>query len=362
MEFGIFSESGYRRNAVAAQAYAEDIQEIVVADRLGFREAWVAETNAVRPTTVTHASLIIANAAAVTKQIRFGSGIRQLPLHHPVSLVQEANLLDQVTGGRYIFGYGGTHLLSLAQLYMRGIDVGPDDTRPMVTEGVEFLMKCWTSDEPFDFQGRYWRGKDIHVLPKSFQQPHPPIAAACTGSFETIELAAGHGFVPLFGRGNDRAENVRQWAETYLECATAAGWTPTRRSFHVTHFVYVADTDDKARADLRPSMTALLEARRGESLLYQMHRPPEDRTQEMSFDGMCDQGAFWVGSPDTVSQRVRDYFVATGGFGVLLFSAGQPFATPRKRARSMRLFMERVAPRLSDLDPDRELAATAATR
>ena len=48
MEFGLFSESGYRRDPVTAQAYDEDVAEIVEGDRLSFAEAWIAETNRVR--------------------------------------------------------------------------------------------------------------------------------------------------------------------------------------------------------------------------------------------------------------------------------------------------------------------------
>ena len=167
MQFGLFSESGNRRHEVAAQTFQEDLDEIVLGDELGFSEAWIAEPNRVRPNTVTQAHMLMCKAAGLTKNIRFGTGIRQLPLHHPVDVVQEANMCDQVTQGRYTFGYGGTHLISHEQMRMRGID--SKDTRAMVYESIDFILKCWNSSEPFDFEGRFWRGYDVHVLPRSFQ-------------------------------------------------------------------------------------------------------------------------------------------------------------------------------------------------
>lgn len=352
MQFGLFSESGRRRDGSPAQAFAEDVAEVVLADKLGFREAWIAEPNNDRPTSVTHAHMLMCKAAGLTRQIRFGSGIRQLPLHHPVDVVQQANMCDQVTQGRYMFGYGGTHLLKLEPLHMRGIDVGNDQTRAMVFESIELILKCWSSSEPFDFEGRFWRGTGIQVLPPPFQTPHPPIAAACSGSADTIELAARNGFIPLFGRGAETAQEIRAWGDLYLDAALAAGRRPARRDFHVTRVVYVADTDAQAREHVREGLTQILEVSKREPSRVRSQIPPGGTLDDLTFDFEMDRARYWVGAPDTVYQHIKDYYAASGGFGVLLLAAGQAFATPRRLARSMRLFMRDVAPRLAHLDPD----------
>ncbi len=361
MQFGLFSESGHRHNPIAATTYQEDVDEIVLADELGFREAWIAEPNHVRANTVTHASMIICKAAGLTEQIKFGSAIRQLPLHHPVELVQEANMCDQVTQGRYLFGYGGTHLASHEQLNMRGIQLnGNDDTRAMVHESIEIIQKAWASPKPFDFEGRFWSGRDVHVLPKPFQQPHPPIAAACSGSADTIELAARHGFIPLFGRGSDSAEDIRGMSELYLRVAAANGQPVSRGTFHVAHVIYVGDTDREALDDVRENLSILLEERKREGPYLQKHVPPGKTLDDLTFDYMRDTGFYWVGSPDTIAETISEYYEESGGFGILLIFAGLPIASQAKVARSMRLLMEEVAPRLAHLDPDRQLATAVA--
>ena len=361
MDFGIFSESGHRPHPVAADAYDEDLAEVVLADKLGIKEAWIAEPNHVRPNTVTHASLLMSRAAAMTKNIRFGSGIRQIPLHNPVAVVQEANMLDQITHGRYIFGYGGTHLVTHEQLDMRGIDVGHEDTRLMVYEAVDLMLKCWRSAEPFDFDGRFWHGKGIQVLPKPFQQPHPPIAAGCSGSTETLQLAGRHGFMPLMGRGSDTAEEIRQYGDIYLRAAEEAGITGSRRDFRVARIIYVADTNRQAREDVRGGLSYLIADRKKEPIYLTRRLLPGQTLDDITYDYMVDSGAYWVGDPETIYKRIKDYYDESGGFGMLLIYAGLPLAPQRKLARSLRLIMEQVAPRLASLDPE-PVPALAAVR
>jgi alkanesulfonate monooxygenase SsuD/methylene tetrahydromethanopterin reductase-like flavin-dependent oxidoreductase (luciferase family) len=83
---GIFS-NGERANQLAADTYDEDLHEIVAADKLGMKEAWVSEhvprgDGSTRPDTVPVADLLICKAAALTRQIRLGPAVR------PVSFYQ----------------------------------------------------------------------------------------------------------------------------------------------------------------------------------------------------------------------------------------------------------------------------------
>ncbi len=354
MEFGLFSESGYRLNAVAGDAFREDLAEIVRGDRLGCCEAWIAEPNNVRINTVTDANFMICQLAGLTKQIRLGPGIRSLPLIHPINIVREANMCDHLTGGRYMLGYGGTRMATMEQAHQRGLPFSREEARPAVYEAIELIVRAWTATEPFDFEGSYWQAEQVNVLPKPFQQPHPPIATACSGASETLEIAARHGFIPLLGRGNDKAEEIRGWAGEYVEAAERAGRAPSRHTFRATHFVYVAETDQQALADTREGLTYVLERRKREVAIFLQSRiPPGGTLDDLTFDYMADCGYYWIGSPDTVYQRIKDYYDESGGFGVLLMSVGLPVATSRKRARSMKRFMTEVAPRLAALDPDR---------
>ncbi|MBJ7598153.1 MAG: LLM class flavin-dependent oxidoreductase [Candidatus Dormibacteraeota bacterium] len=98
MDFGIFSQH-HRPGRAVADAYDDDEFELLTADRLGYREAWISEH-------AFPAELLICKLAARTEQIRLGPGVRPLAIHHPLQVAIEANACDQLTRGRYQLGFG----------------------------------------------------------------------------------------------------------------------------------------------------------------------------------------------------------------------------------------------------------------
>src|SRR5438046_776273 len=109
MHIGMFS-NGNRHRPIAQPTYEEDLREIILADELGLRECWVSEHGVFvafnAPDQLPSADLFICKAAALTKQIRLGPGIRSLPFHHPLQIATEAAVCDHLTGGRYNAGFG----------------------------------------------------------------------------------------------------------------------------------------------------------------------------------------------------------------------------------------------------------------
>jgi alkanesulfonate monooxygenase SsuD/methylene tetrahydromethanopterin reductase-like flavin-dependent oxidoreductase (luciferase family) len=80
----------------------------------------------------------------------------------------------------------------------------------------------------------------------------------------------------------------------------------------------------------------------------------------VTFDELAEAGLYCLGDPDTVARQLRQFYDEAGGFGTLLIVTGKKWATPEKVARSMRLFMEQVAPKLRDLVPARDPDSVAA--
>ncbi|HUZ71726.1 MAG TPA: LLM class flavin-dependent oxidoreductase [Stellaceae bacterium] len=345
MEFGIFSNSRRPQRGVG-DAWTHDIDEIVTADRLGFREAWISEHQ-------SPAELIICKAAGLTQQIRLGSAVRPLAYYHPLQVAIEANACDHLTGGRYQLGVGfGFYPANMEQ---RGLDFSK--TREMMHASIDLILKLWTSQEPVDYDGPFWQGKGMVVKPGAVQAPHPPVAIACTKTTASAELAGRLGLMPLTGDFIPR-ERLRQFGDALVAGARAAGRTPGRRELRATRVIYVAETDAVAREDMRESYTETIRWEIANTPHHQVERiPPGGTLQDITYDYLIDTANIFVGSPDTVTRRILDFYAETGGFGVLMIHAGRDYATAEKRARSMRLFMDEVAPRLRHLDPDRQQAA-----
>lgn len=351
MEFGLFS-NGERRNKIAAFSWEEDIFEIVAAEKLGFTEAWISEhVGGSRPDALPAADLLICKAAALTKRIRLGPGIRPLPLYHPVEVATEACVCDHLTGGRYMAGFGGAGGSNDLML-QRGLGEN-SQRRAMMHESIDLILRCLTASEAFNYEGRFWHGKGITISPKPLQKPHMPIGIACMRTDSTLELAGAKGFLPLVSF-LDAPSVLREMADTFVQAAEQAGRSPSRGNIRIPRYIHVSDSVKKAKAEIRESFMPTIE-RRKRDYAWQFDRllPPGGTIEDITFDYLIDEGAIFVGDPDTVYQGIRGLYDEVGGFGVLLFLAGKDVGTRQQRVRSWRLFMQHVAPRLAELDPDR---------
>lgn len=353
MHFGLFS-NGERSRPIAADTYDEDLHEIQVADELGFAEAWISEhvgrASAMRPDLVSAVEPFIARAAALTRQIRFGPAVRPLPIYQPVQVAIEAAVVDHLTRGRYLFGFGAGGPLDDG-IVMRGLGDNSAAVRhARMQEALELILRCWTSEEPFDFHGRFYEGQQIVTMPRPYQRPHPPLAVASYQTLGTVQWAGREGFIVLVSQYDDAAW-VRTKIDAYEAAARAAGTSADRSAFRVCRFVYVTDSVQTAKDELRPTMAASVEYHKA---LYpdhfDHHLPPSGRLEDVTLDHLIDSGAYFAGDPDTVYQLLRDFYAECGGFGTLLLLLGKEWGTRQQRERSLRLFADQVAPRLAELD------------
>jgi alkanesulfonate monooxygenase SsuD/methylene tetrahydromethanopterin reductase-like flavin-dependent oxidoreductase (luciferase family) len=348
MKFGLFSNNR-RFERSLGEAWDRDIFEIVTAERLGFEEVWISEHQ-------TPAELIIAKAAGLTSTIRMGAGVRPLGYYHPIQVALEANATDQLTHGRYMLGIG--HGFHPRQMEWRGQD--PKDTRAMVEASIELILKLWTADGPVDYDGPYWAGKQMILQCPPVQKPHPPVAIACINTLGSVQLAGRLNLRVLTGDFIP-VSRLRLFGDTLMEAQAKAGHRATRNMLNATRVVYVAETDKKAREDMRESYEKTIAWEIENTPHHQAERIPAGGTlKDITYDYLVDTGNLFIGSPDTVRKRIADFYEEVGGFGTLQFHAGRDYATPEKLARSMELFMGEVAPRLAHLDPDADRTRAAA--
>ena len=353
MEFGVFS-NGIRPHTSAARTYEEDIREIVLADRLGFRDAYISEHHGEPPyinriDTIPAPDLMICKLAGLTSRIRMGAAVRLIHLHHPVDAAIQAAVTDHLTGGRYIFGFGSGFPQPLFS-EERGLSF--EDRHERLNEALDFIRKCWATDEPFDWQGAHWTGKGVVALPKPFAGRDMPMATA-TDSEATIRLAGARGYT-LISAFLESAARLKPKADLYAAAARAAGVADPRRNITVSRIVYIADTERRAIEDLRPAVTHEIgvQAERGFlkmlARFYDLHVPNDER----GIEALVEAGFYLLGDADSVAEKIARFHAESGGFGTFLIVTGKDWATRADRERSMRLFMEQVAPQLRDLVPD----------
>lgn len=196
MRFDLFYELAVPAFAgrTESQVYGETLEEIELADELGFDTAWVVEHHFMRE--YSHAGapdVFLAAAAARTRRIRLGHAVVPLPYHHPVHVAERLATLDILSRGRVEFGFGrGFQPREYAAF---GVDMA--DSRALVEESLAILKRAFAGG-PLRHAGRHYRLDDVEVLPRVVQRPHPPLWMAAV-SPESFELAARLGVGVLAG-------------------------------------------------------------------------------------------------------------------------------------------------------------------
>lgn len=362
MEFGIFS-NGFRPHTSASRTYEEDLSEIVLADQLGFRDAYISEHHGEpvyidKVDTLPVPELLMCKAAGLTKNIRMGAAVKLIHLAHPVDTAIQAAVTDHVVGGgRFIFGFGSGFP---NPLFASERGLSHEDRHPRLRESLDLILKCWTAEGPFDWDGKYWQGKNIVATPRPLNVPHMPMATA-TDTEAMIELAGSRGYT-LLAAQLEPASFIRRKADCYARAAKAAGRVSPLKNIAVARYVHLADSRQEAMDDLRPAITYELgfQVKRGLIGMLKSNYNWQFGGEDVSFDQLAEAGVYFLGDPDSVALQLREFYDASGGFGTLLMVTGKDWATREKRARSMKLFMEHVAPKLRDLEPIREPDTAAA--
>lgn len=351
MHFGIFS-NGFRPHSTAAESYNEDIREIVLADELGFRDAYISEHHGEAAyigavDTIPAPDMLMCKAAALTRQIRMGSAVKLIHLHHPVDVAIQAAVTDHLIGSnRYIFGFG-TGFAS--PLFSRERGLSFEDRHARLMESLEGVLRCWATDEPFDLEGRFWRGQGIIALPKPLDAAAMPMATA-TDSEPMAKLAAERGYIQL-SAFLESPQGIAAKAERYVRFATAAGISDPRRNLTVSRLVYIADSRAEAIEDMRAAVAyeVSVQAQRGFLTMLKKNFNLDVPNDARAIEALVEAGLYIVGSPEQVTDQLQKFYHATGGFGTLLIVCGKSWATRQKRERSMRRFMSEVAPHLREL-------------
>ena len=169
MDFGLFYYC-QGRGVPHDQAYNEMLDQIVLAETLGFGECWFAEHHFTDYSLLPSPNLLIASAVQRTRPMRFGNYVNAMSFHHPLRLAAEAALLDNLAQGRFDFGVGkGVRQGEFAKLGLKF-----EDGVAMTEEAVEIVLKVWTQ-ESASHEGRFWSFPELSLRPRVYQRPHPPL-------------------------------------------------------------------------------------------------------------------------------------------------------------------------------------------
>jgi alkanesulfonate monooxygenase SsuD/methylene tetrahydromethanopterin reductase-like flavin-dependent oxidoreductase (luciferase family) len=177
-----------------ADVYTDALDEIELADRLGFHGVWLVEHHLMPG--YSHSSkpeLVLAALARRTSRIRLGLGVIPLPYHHPLHVVERIATLDVLSGGRLEAGIGRG--FSPDEYAAFGADMA--QSRAVVDESLA-IMRAAAGEAPIEHRGRHFRLDRVRVVPRPLQRPYPPLWTAAV-SPDTFEWAARESLGVLAG-------------------------------------------------------------------------------------------------------------------------------------------------------------------
>ena len=319
-----------------AQLYREMLDQIVIAEEIGFESAWLVEHHFLEDGICPSLLVTAAAMAARTSKLTIGTSMYLLPLHRPVQTAEDVAVLDNIAAGRFIFGVATGYRPEEFAAY----EEQRSGREPRMEEQLDLMIRGWTT-ERFSFSGQYYQVEDLSITPKPVQQPHPPIwiGASTRGG---VRRAAQWGSALVASPRhhlNELKEHYRMYRQQLQRFNKTASATPVIRE------VYVAETTAQAEEEAREGIMYLHAGMYGK---WANVRPLKDDRGELvkdpasvTFDTHRER--FIIGDPDHCIREIEKYQQELG-MDYLLCWMQFPGVDQAKTVRAMRLFAKEVMP------------------
>lgn len=334
MDFGVFDHLD-RGSVPLREFYEARLKLIESYEREGFFAYHLAEHHSTPLGMAPSPSVFLSAVAQRTSRLRFGPLVYALPLYHPLRLIEEICMLDQLSGGRLDIGFGRGSSPIEVRLY--GKD--PAEGQKIYQEGLELIMQGLTN-KVLDFDGEFFCFEKVPMELEPLQKPHPPIWYG-VHSPESAERAARRGLnivsldpASLTRTFTDRFRQV--WAELHSpgEIMPKMG---------IARFIVIADSDAEAQCVARRAYPIW---HRSFNYLFKLKGGAPTHQRPADFDGVIESGQGIAGSSGTVrsflesqvKESAANYLIGQFAFGDISLN---------ESLQSVKLFSEHIMPNLA---------------
>lgn len=298
----------------SGRGMAEDYENRLVmlehADEAGFYCYHLAEHHGTALSLTPSPNVFLSAAAQRTNRLRLGALTYLLPHYHPIRLLEELCMLDQLSRGRLEIG------VSRGSSPHEGerLGVKREDSRGMYEEALQILVKGFTTGE-IDFHGQYYQLEGLKTRLHPYQKPYPPMWYPTTNP-ESVPILAAQGFSTAFSLNlHGTVDHIAELIHVYREEYDKHRSDPGRVNGHVTEpfyglssLIHVAETDARA----------VEQARHGQAKWFDnftrryFERGDNKYASAPTFDDLVANGKILVGSPARVRDQLGDYLERTG--------------------------------------------------
>lgn len=334
MNFGFLTECYAREGKSHAQAYSEALEQVDAAEALGLDSIWMVEQHFRPWASLLPSPMLFGSAiAARTKRVRIGLGVQVLPLCNPLRVAEEANMLDQISQGRFDLGVGRSGITK----FYDGYNIPYAESQNRFDESLEIIIEAFTNS-PFSYEGQFHSFHDVTIAPEPVQKPNPPIWVASSNPDSFPKL--GRRGLPLliWFMGNWFEEPLKEYRDAWRQ----AGHGGEPQVF-VRIPAYVGETPERGFNE--PKESSLHDLRRT------LRENPKGRDQAVH------PSQYWIdhydeyartraayGSPEEVVERLSEFERRMGATGFLLDLNFGGQVPQELMLNSMRLLSTKVMP------------------
>lgn len=314
------------------------IEQVRMADAAGFHSFSMGEHYNIPGLQRLHQIPALARLCAEVKNCAVGTAVTLLGLRHPVVVANELASLDVLNGGKSFTAFG----LGYRDEELNAFQLNKSRRFHRFVEGIEVIKRLWTEDH-VSFEGKEFRLKDVTVDPKPLQKPRPPIWIAANSDV-AVERAAKMGDGWIIGPHSAIDELERQ-VQLCRQSWSAAGKTG-KADIPIIRETFVAATRRQAVEKAQPCLEQLY---RSIYVKWKQNEAMSDPNElRLDFDRLA-RNRFILGSAEECIDQIQQYQERLGTTYILVRFDWTPGLPQEEIISSMRLFGERVIPKVTTL-------------
>jgi alkanesulfonate monooxygenase SsuD/methylene tetrahydromethanopterin reductase-like flavin-dependent oxidoreductase (luciferase family) len=360
IKLGYFTMPVHPPHRSPTDTLREDREIIILADQLGFNDAFVGEHLSDKIENITSSMLFLATLIHSTKTIKLGTGTTNLSHLHPVLVASHAAMFDHLAEGRFILGISPGALPSDAEV----LGILGEDRNRMFAESIDVILKIWEGEPPYEIDlpdNRYKvttkttfnQETATGMLLKPYQSPRPEIVGTVVAPFSKGVIAMGErDFHPLSANFLFDKWLPSHWTN-YAQGKANAGQAPQRADWRVARTIMVGD-DGKVAKQYGQSDPASPYRFYYRNLYTKLRRGKRDAVftesgvapvDPVPLDEIVNRLVI-AGGVSEVVDGILALHEMTGGFGELVY-AGLDWTVPALARRSMELMATDVVPQVN---------------
>jgi alkanesulfonate monooxygenase SsuD/methylene tetrahydromethanopterin reductase-like flavin-dependent oxidoreductase (luciferase family) len=360
VKLGLFMMPLHPAQRDPARTLEEDRQAVILADQLGFHDAFVGEHITDRCENVTNSFIFLATLIHATRRIKLATGTSNLSHAHPVLIAAHAAMFDHLAQGRFIFGISPGALASDAEV----LGLLGEDRNRLFAEAIDVVLEIWAREPPYDIElpgNRFKVSTARTLLPelgrgimyKPYQRPRPEIVGTVVAPHSKGVIAMGErDFHPLSANFLLPHWLPGHWSN-YAEGKRRAGETAKPADWRIARTLFVADDERTARRYAREDPASPYRfyweklrgnmMRAGRQVIFKRH-PGEDDSA-VTLERLLDELVI-CGTVSSVVEQLLALRSRAGDFGEVVY-ANLDWVDERLARRSMELMATEVMPRVN---------------